>query len=315
LRSMLASADNRFSRPARELYDLLLKPAQSQLQDKNRLVIVPDGSLWELPMQALQTSQGRYLIDDHAIFYAPSLTVLREMTKTRDRIGKPSAAPALLALGNPALGKETVARVKAVLMDAKLEPLPEAEQQVKALESIYGSDNSTVYVGAEAREDRFKSDAGEFGILHLATHGVLNDHSPMYSHLLLAQTGKTGKEDGLLEARELMQLDLKADLAVLSACETARGRVRKGEGMIGLTWALFVAGVPTTVVSQWKVRSDSTAELMVEFHRQLKAGLDGKSARVSVAEALRQAALKLKRDKKYRHPFHWAGFGVVGAGY
>ena len=75
----------------------------------------------------------------------------------------------------------------------------------------------------------------------------------------------------MLEARELIKMDLRANLVVLSACETARGRVGRGEGMIGLTWALFVAGALTTVVSQWKVRSDSTAQLMIEFHRQLKS--------------------------------------------
>jgi CHAT domain-containing protein/Tfp pilus assembly protein PilF len=314
-RSMLAAADNRFSKSARELYDLLLKPAGEQLRGKSRLVIVPDGPLWELPIQALQTPSGRYLIDDHAIFYAPSLTVLREMIRTREREIKPAGAPALLALGNPALGNETVTRVKAVLMDENLEPLPDAERQVKTLGRIYGAENSKIYVGAEAREERFKSEARNFQILHLATHGVLNNRNPMYSHLLLAQTGGAVAEDGLLEARELMKLDLNADLAVLSACETARGRVGKGEGMIGLTWALFVAGAPTTVVSRWKVRSDSTAELMVEFHRKLKTGLDSKSAGASVSAALREAALKLKRDSRFRHPFHWAGFVVVGDGY
>jgi CHAT domain-containing protein len=115
-----------------------------------------------------------------------------------------------------------------------------------------------------------------------------------------------------------MNLELRADLVVLSACETARGRVSRGEGMIGLTWALFVAGAPTTVVSQWKVRSDSTAQLMIEFHRRLRsdpAHPTGSARPNSVAEALRAAALKLKRDSRYQHPFHWAGFVVVGVGY
>ena len=85
--------------------------------------------------------------------------------------------------------------------------------------------------------------------------------------------------------------------------------------MIGLTWGLFVAGVPTSVVSQWKVRSDSTAELMVGFHTQLKKRLARSSGGISAAEALRDAALKLKGDSRYRHPFHWAGFVVVGDGY
>src|SRR4029453_8043808 len=101
------------------------------------------------------------------------------------------------------------------------------------------------------------------------THGILNNSAPLYSNLVL--TRGAAREDGLLEAWELMQLELKADLAVLSACETARGRYGAGEGMIGLTWALFVAGVPSTVVSQWKVEAASTRDLMLNFHRQLRA--------------------------------------------
>jgi CHAT domain-containing protein len=314
-RRMISTQDIRFAKPARELYDLLLRPAADQLRGKTRLVIVPDGPLWELPFQALRTPEGRYLIEDHAVFYVPSLTVLREMVNSRSKEAKPFAAPTMLALGNPALGKETVARVKAVMMGERLDPLPEADRQVQALERIYGPGRSKIYVGAEAREERFKSEAGSYRILHLATHGILDDRSPRYSHLLLAQTEESSKEDGQLEAWELMKMDLKADLAVLSACETARGQVGRGEGMIGLTWALFVSGVPTTVVSQWKVRSDSTAKLMVEFHRQLKARLGMPNARTLAANGLREAALKLMRDEKYRHPFHWAGFVVVGDGY
>src|SRR5262249_19481 len=98
-RQMLATEDNRFIKPAHELYDLLLKPAGEQLRGKTRLVIVPDGPLWELPFQALQTTQNRYLIEESAIFYVPSLTVLREMTKSRSQGAKPAAAPTLLAFG------------------------------------------------------------------------------------------------------------------------------------------------------------------------------------------------------------------------
>ncbi len=111
-----------------------------------------------------------------------------------------------------------------------------------------------------------------------------------------------------------MQLDLKAELAVLSACETARGRFSAGEGMIGLTWALFVAGVPTTVVSQWQVEAASTRDLMVSFHRALNAPPTTGPASQTKAEALRQAALKLMKDPETRHPFYWAGFVLVGDG-
>jgi CHAT domain-containing protein len=111
-----------------------------------------------------------------------------------------------------------------------------------------------------------------------------------------------------------MQMDLKADLAVLSACETARGRFGAGEGMIGLTWALFVASVPSTVVSQWKVESASTRDLMVGFHSRLKSQLEARNTKAAKAEALRQAALKLMKNPETSHPFYWAGFVLVGDG-
>jgi CHAT domain-containing protein len=107
-----------------------------------------------------------------------------------------------------------------------------------------------------------------------------------------------------------MQLDLKADLAVLSACETARGRIGAGEGVIGFSWAMFIAGVPSTVVSQWKVDSASTRDLMVNFHRSLIS----KQTRTTKADALREAALKLMRNPETSHPFYWAGFVLVGDG-
>jgi CHAT domain-containing protein/Tfp pilus assembly protein PilF len=308
-RQQLAQPGSPVNKMAREIFDLLFKDAHSLIQDKDKLVIVPDGPLWEMPFQALLSPRNRYLIQDHAIAYTPSLTVLREMIKLRQR--KSSEAPTLLAVGNPALGTEVVERRK-VLMDDPLDPLPDAEKQALSLGKFYGPRRSRIYVGAAATEGRVKAEAGQYNTLHLATHGILNDRSPMYSHLVLARIDEKDKDDGLLEAWEILNLDLKADLAVLSACETARGRVGAGEGMIGLTWALFVAGVPTTVVSQWKVRSDSTAELMVEFHRLLQAR-DAKGApRLSRAEALRQAALKLLGSNQYRHPFFWAGFVLVG---
>src|SRR2546428_7809570 len=128
----------------------------------------------------------------------------------------------------------------------------------------------------------------------------------MYSHLVHAQGDKN--EDGLLEAWELMQMDLHADLAVLSACETARGRYGAGEGVIGLRWALFVAGVPATVVSQWKVESAGTRELMVNFHRALRTPNETNKTLPTKAGALRQASLMLMKKAETSHPFYWAGF-------
>lgn len=327
-RRQLAQGDLLFGRDARALYDLLLKPAEAELRDKRHLVIVPDDKLWELPFQALQPREGGYLIERCAISYAPSLTVLREMTRRRK--ARPRAAPGgatLLALGNPLPGDAAGGQSRGALMNGGnlLSALPEAERQVRALAALYGPRRSRVYTGAEAREERVKREAGSYSILHLATHGTLDDASPMYSNVVLARGRQRGNgkgaaqssgDDGLLEAWELMELRLDAELVVLSACETARGRVTPGEGLIGLSWALFVAGSPVTVVSQWKVESASTTELMVGFHRHLQARLarpDGAGG-VTKAEALRLAALRLLRSERYAHPFYWAGFVMVGDG-
>jgi CHAT domain-containing protein len=234
------------------------------------------------------------------------------MKAERNRRRAEPAGYSLLALGNPAVGKETIERSALTLRDEKLGPLPEAAKEVTALGQLYGNARSKVYTGAEAREDRLKAEATQARVLHFATHGILNNASPMYSHLALAPGDKN--EDGLLEAWELMQLDLKADLAVLSACETARGRFGAGEGVIGLTWALFIAGVPSTVVSQWKVESASTLDLMLAFHRRLRTASTPAKSNATKAEALRQAALNVMKNPETGHPFYWAGFVLVGDG-
>jgi CHAT domain-containing protein len=305
-RKQLASRDLGFRTSAVKLYDSLLKPAQAQLRGKTNIVIAPDSNLWDLPFQALVNSGGRFVIEDAAMNYAPSLTVLREMSRRRINETANHASATLLAFGNPVAQQQTAMRSGATLRDGGLDPLPEAGEEVKALAKLYGATRSKVYVGADAREDRVKTEAGRAGILHFTTHGTLNNAAPMYSYLTLAEGGPN--DDGLLEAWELMQLDLKADLAVLSACETARGRIGAGEGVIGFSWAMFIAGVPSTVVSQWKVESASTRDLMVNFHRALISTPKSKS------DALRQAALKLMRNPETSHPFYWAGFVLVGAG-
>jgi len=307
LRGQFAVRDAAYSEPDKKLFDLLVKSAAVELRGKANLIIVPDGPLWDLPFQALLSGPNRFLVQDHAISYAPSLTALQEMSKPRKASGASGAGPSttLLALGNPSLGGETSAEIKQAFMDAELGPLPDAERQVQALGSLYGSAHSKVYVGAAATEDALKAEAANCRILHLATHGIVNNASPMYSQIVLAQAPGSS-DDGLLEAWEVMNMDLNADLVVLAACQTARGRYGAGEGMIGLSWAFFVAGCPTTVVSQWDVFAPSTTDLMIDFHRNLKAGM-------TKAESLRQAELKMMKSGKYAHPFYWAPFVVTGA--
>jgi CHAT domain-containing protein/Tfp pilus assembly protein PilF len=330
-RRMLAERDLRYQDSARQLYDLLLKPAEEQLRGRKTLCVVPDRSLWELPFQALQPRTGVHLIEVHTLFYAPSLSVLREVTKQRsaarrngppvvrvaDRRGSLStSAKTLLAFGNPLLsGPPRDASLRGADSAMGLGSLPEAEIEVRTLARLYGTANSHVLIGAEAREEVVKTEGPKSEVLHFATHGLLDNRNPMFSYLVLAQTAGDTNEDGLLEAREIINMDLHAKLAVLSACQTARGWVGAGEGVIGMSWALFVAGVPTTVASQWQVDSASTTSLMIEFHRRLTMQQANPKLRESKAEALRQASLELLRTERYRHPFYWAGFVMIGDGW
>lgn len=308
LRDQVETRDPDFRLNARALYDLLIKPLEGKLSEKASLIIVPDGPLWDLPFHALMDETGKYLIEKVAVSYAPSLTALREMRK-KSSTRKPSANAELLAFGNPIVAAQTKARVQRVFMNDRLESIPEAGRLVNELGKMYGPKRSKVFTGADAREETAKIESPNYRIVQFSTHGILNNVSPMYSHLVMAQDPKNPKEDGLLEAWELKDLDLKVDMVILSACETARGKIANGEGIIGMTWASFIAGAPTTVASQWKVESSSTTELMLEFHRQLLA-----KKRVSKAEALRRASLKLLKMPQYRHPRYWGSFVLVGDG-
>jgi CHAT domain-containing protein/tetratricopeptide (TPR) repeat protein len=318
--------------PSQRLYDLLIRPAESQLRGVTKLCIVPDGPLWNVPFQALHEGRRGYLLEQYAIFYAPSLSVLSEMEKraerlrAEDRVSAPTGArtgaggptggqkfvPELLALGNPSLNNAVASKAQVLRGDEALLPLPDAEREVNTLGHLYGPARSRILIAGQALERTVKSEAQKYSILHFATHSILDDSNPMYSRVVLASETGDEKEDGLLEAWEMMNLDLKADLVVLSACQTARGRVGAGEGVIGIAWAVFVAGSPTVVVSQWRVDSARTTDLMIDFHQNLlKRGTADASA-MTKAEALRQAALKMLRGK-YNHPAYWAGFVLIGA--
>jgi CHAT domain-containing protein len=301
-RQQISERSPKFQKAAKELFELLILPFYENLQSKEKVVIVPDAVLWELPFQALMAKDGKYLLQNHILSYVPSITVYREMKMMKK---EKKTELSLLAFGNPLVQRGTEERLNYVVRSDRLNPLPETEKEVRSLQELYGQSDSHVYVQGEAQEERLKEEARNSKILHLATHGILNPAAPLYSQIVLSQRGN---DDGLLEAWEIMNLKLNADLVVLSACDTALGKVSNGEGMIGLTWAFFIAGSSTTVVSQWKVLSASTTELMLAFHKNLHS-----SEVHSSAEALRNAALKLMQKDEYRHPFYWAPFVVIGS--
>ena len=288
----IASHDLGYAPAARELYRILLGPVEADLAGQTALMIIPDEQLWDVPFQALQPHEKRFLIQDASVSYSPSMAVLRETMRISGGRNQSSAGRELLAFGDPA-GHDR---------------LPEAARQVRAIQALYGSEVSVVLTGEAATEAALKAEAGGYRVLHLASHAVLDNANPMYSHVLLA---KSAGEDGIFEARELMALNLKADVLVLSACETARGRAPPGEGINGMLWAAFVAGVPATVASLWQVESSSDSDLMIEFHRQL---VEGRRLLPPVGKAasLRNAALSLIAGNRFSHPFYWAAFEVVG---
>jgi CHAT domain-containing protein len=296
----LASLHPDYTANARELYGLLIAPAVEQLQGADTLCIVPDGFLWNLPFQALMPTNDRFLLEDLAIYYAPSLSVLREMAKKKRDARDTNS---LIAFGNPVVGKDEQHQVE-------LCPLPEAENEVGSIAKTVGPEARRVFIGRDATEKEFKARAPGYSMIHLATHGVIDNRNPLYSHLLLTKTEGELENDGMLEGHEIMNMRLNADLVVLSGCETANGRIAPGEGVIGMSWAFFVAGTRSVLVSQWKVDSASTSQLMVGFYQDLNPKRQESSGKL--AKALQSAALRLMKDDDYAHPFYWASFVLVG---
>lgn len=311
----ISTRDLAFAPNARKLYDTLFGKADALLAGVTHLILVPDGPLWQVPFQALQTPRGKFLIEERALSYSPSITALAALEqRMQSRAQQPQY---LVALGDPA-GAESTApnQTGGAILRAGSGRLPEAAREVRSLGDLYGPTRSSVLVATAATETALRARASQASVLHVATHGVLDNSNPMYSHLLLAPgaNAATGgaadhASDGRLEAWEVQELGLRADLVVLSACQTARGRNAWGEGIIGMSWSLFAAGASTAVVSQWEVDSASTTSLMIAFHRsRMRPGATGGSP-----EALRQAALSVMKNSAYRHPFYWAGFVAVGA--
>ncbi|HKS23699.1 MAG TPA: CHAT domain-containing tetratricopeptide repeat protein [Thermoanaerobaculia bacterium] len=309
LERLVASGDLGYATAARRMYDLLIAPAAADLQGKKIVCIVPGMFTWGVPFQAMVDPEGRHFVERHSLFYAPSLTLLSWYSRhPRKETGQPRS---VLAVGNPRLTGETVQMAKAVVRDESVAPLPDAEREARRIAAMFQPRTALVLTGARATEMRVKQEAGRYRVLHFATHGVFNDSTPMYSHIALARAADE-PDDGLLEAREIADLDLNADLVVLAGCDTARGHMLYGEGIVGMSWAFLAAGCPRTVVTQWKVGSASASELMIDFHRRLAHGrLSGRA----VAESLRGAQLQMLGESARKHPFYWAGFIVMGDGW
>lgn len=298
-RSAVAERSPVYAPLGRELYRLLIEPVAVELQNISTICIIPDEFLWTLPFQALTTTKGNYFIQEYALYYAPSVSVLNELSLRRPQ---QSSKDSLIAFGNPIIERKH---------NEDLHPIPETKTEVAAVAAAVETRMKRVLVGREADEKTFKTLAPQYATIHLATHGVLDNREPLNSYLLLTKTDDGTEDEGLLQAREIIDMHLDADLAVLSACETGNGRISPGEGVIGMSWAFLVAGARSVVVSQWRVNSASTSQLMKNFYQALARQKDLRNPNKS--EALRDASLHLLKDRRYRHPFYWAGFVLVSS--
>lgn len=285
-RKSILSFSPTFKAEAKQLYDALLKAADGEIFQAKRLVIVPDGALWELPFQALiNSSSGKYLVEEREISYAPSLGVLSALkSQTTSKTDR----------------KNFVAFANSTRKDSA--PLPEAEREANDIGKLYAP--SSIFVKTAATEKRVRTEAANAKVLHLAVHGEINQTNPFESALLF--TPETS-DDGRLTVSEILQMNLPDSLVVLSSCDTSNGQVLSGEGLLSLSWAFLASGGQTVVAAQWAVEEKATADLMVNFHRAVR-GTGGNEA----VSALRAAQIEaLKRPAPLNHPFYWAAFVPV----
>ncbi len=281
----------------RQLHQILIAPIADLLpKDPNeRVIFIPQESLFLVPFPALQDEQGNYLIEKHTILTAPAIQVL-DLTRKQKHNTQNSTGDVLI-VGNPTMPKIEIGELV-----ANLDPLPGAEREANQIADFF---NTEALIGSQATKAAVMEKMQQARIIHLATHGLLHDFKGfgVPGAIALAPSGKPDDVvDGLLTAGEIFDMKLQADLVVLSACDTGRGDI-KGDGVIGLSRSLISAGVPSILVSLWAVNDDSTAFLMTEFYRNLQQNPDK-------AVALRQAMLTTM--KQYPNPKQWAAFTLIG---
>ncbi len=299
-RAELAALEGRLS-------DLLLAPVAGRLTGARRLLVVPDGALHGLAFAALPDPRqpARRLIEALPVAHQVSGSVHAAL-EGRDA---PTAIARVAIFADPATGSTASAHFR-----REFGRLPATRREAAKVGEVFGG-RAHLFVDGEATEAAARREVATSSLAHFACHALVDEALPLDSALLLAPSGG---DEGLLQAWEIAeQLRLASDLVVLSACETARGAERGGEGILGLVRALQVAGARSVVASLWRVDDESAAELMSRFHARLAAGLPRD-------EALRQAQIELLRGPveverdgrkvalRTAEPRHWAPFVLIG---
>ena len=295
--SQFRGNEERAARVTRELSQLLLGPVAGRLNGK-RLVVVPDGAIHYVPFAALVDPAGEApvpLAASKEIVYQPSMSVLRAI---RAEVSRRKSPPGLLAvLADPNFIPEEYDRLEHSGKEAR-----------KILGLVSPREKKFQALGCEANRDLVLSGKlAQFRYLHFATHGENHPQEPELSAIVLSQVGCDGRRrDGHLRLQDIKNLDLRADLVVLSACQTALGNEVAGEGFEGLAEGFMYAGAAGVVVSLWNVDDESTSALMEHFYRGIFID------KLSPSEALRRAQLWMVEKTSWRSPYFWAGFEVQG---
>jgi len=310
-----------FARSSHSLYRTLIEPAEHIFSENKNLVIIPDGVLFYIPFEALLTESVDtgtdyhnlpYLIRRNAVSFGQSASVLQHV-KSGSRESNYADNKVLLAFGDPDFGESVESktilseRSSNPVVNNRFERLPFSGTEVQSIAAMLDPGQARIFLRGEATEDHIKEieASTSYRYLHFATHGLVDEKRPDFSSVVLAQDNNPS-EDGFLQAAEIFNLNLDADLVVLSACETGLGKMIRGEGLVGLTRAFMYAGARSVVVSLWRVADQSTSLLMQRFYESLIVLQNGKT------DALRAAKLAMIDDERFAHPFHWAPFVLVG---
>jgi CHAT domain-containing protein len=287
---------------AHRLHDVLLDSIP-EARSKEQLVIIRDGRLHLVPFDALLDHDNRYLLESRTVVYSPSATsffLLRTAAQPKD------SERTVLAVGGIPYDHSnlTQSAVTRGYSSTALSNLPGSREEALAAAAAFPSRSRTLLLGDSATESAFKKESNR-RVIHLAVHGIANETQPERAALVLL-SDPAHDEDGFLQASEIVQLPLNADLVVLSACETAVGPLEGQEGISTLSRAFLLAGVRTVVSTLWSVEDETTLYLMKIFYGEL-------NRKKRVPEALAIAKRKmLKTFGAKAVPYYWAGFTVEG---
>lgn len=303
-----------YNKLAHQVYQHTLEEALNNLHsDIDQLIIIPDATLSTLSFEALNDhlvsqseknfAQLPYLIKRYQIHYAYSVKLLQE---NKERSLVLNANNKCLALAPPYKPEQALAQ-RDVRSNQRRNGVAQLEFTQIEIEAIHRHFDGQFEATSEATKSYFLDQASNYGILHLAMHGEADFEDTQYGHLIFTNLLSDTLEENLLYHYEIANMDLNTQLVVLSACETGVGKYEAGEGVFSLARSFMHAGVPSVIMSLWKVNDQSTSQLMPIFYQGLAKGL-GKD------EALRLAKLKFLEEAnlEYRHPFYWSGFVSLG---